>query len=541
MKVIKSLEKKLSGTMVTAKKTQDLTKNYYFQKQNNQEYNLVLIGGGCSSFAFLLNAYRNNKLDELVGKKGICILEKSTKFGGGTLEDNLIPSNTHSMGVLRFLMGEHLVSPLPTQFEAYLKKDIPQLEKRPSFDLNKLDDGIMDCFKELIETEAYQHLREKREQTSSLQLFGYFLRLSANQFLRYLCEKNYKIHFRNLSECVKIVENKTGAKYEIQFKDLQSDQIKTISSQNIILSNGGHQQLNPMYRQVPQEKRILCEDFLKQAGFLRALELIEKNPDQPISVIGGSHSAFSVAYMLIYGPDYYDIDELSRNTQYAQKRNQQCVFCGQVGANCVCYGDVSVPRIKEKIKNYQCKLNKGQIKIFHRHDFRISYVNEETAIKEGYKDYDKNCIHKFEGCVNPYTGLRGLTKKLLEDVNNKIEERIEFIQFKDYSDIRETLENSSVVVECLGYYTNTIDVQKNNKEKFEYTYDIDKFVKMDQLHQVEGLQQVYGIGLGYGLQTDNELIGGEILKDKKVRADSLQVYLSRLGQKILSSLTPSPK
>jgi len=65
---------------------------------------LVILGGGCSSFGFLMNAYRNDKLNEIIGENGICILEKTDRFGGGTLEENLIPSNTHTIGALRYLM-----------------------------------------------------------------------------------------------------------------------------------------------------------------------------------------------------------------------------------------------------------------------------------------------------------------------------------------------------------------------------------------------------------------------------------------------------
>lgn len=46
---------------------------------------------------------------------------------------------------------------------------------------------------------------------------------------------------------------------------------------------------------------------------------------------------------------------------------------------------------------------------------------------DGYMEWDSDCVHKYEGCVNAYTGLRGLTKKLFEDIRDKKEERIEFI------------------------------------------------------------------------------------------------------------------
>lgn len=45
--------------------------------------------------------------------------------------------------------------------------------------------------------------------------------------------------------------------------------------------------------------------------------MIENNPEKDISVIGGSHSAFSVAFMLIEGPNFYDEDELEYESEYS--------------------------------------------------------------------------------------------------------------------------------------------------------------------------------------------------------------------------------
>lgn len=48
--------------------------------------------------------------------------------------------------------------------------------------------------------------------------------------------------------------------------------------------------------------------------------MIEKNPDAPISIIGGSHSGFSSIYMLLYGADTYESDEMSLISDYSQSR-----------------------------------------------------------------------------------------------------------------------------------------------------------------------------------------------------------------------------
>lgn len=85
---------------------------------------------------------------------------------------------------------------------------------------------------------------------------------------------------------------------------------------------------------------------------------------------------------------------------------------------------------------------------------------------EGYTNWDQNCVHKLEGCVNPYTGLRGLTKKLYEDIRDNKEKRGEIIQFTNLEEIQSTLDESSVVIECLGYYSNTIPFQTERVPNF---------------------------------------------------------------------------
>lgn len=55
--------------------------------------------------------------------------------------------------------------------------------------------------------------------------------------------------------------------------------------------------------------------------------MIEANPDKDISIIGGSHSAFSVIYMLLYGPSLYLENELDFSSTYSKKRLAKCPIC----------------------------------------------------------------------------------------------------------------------------------------------------------------------------------------------------------------------
>lgn len=85
-------------------------------------------------------------------------------------------------------------------------------------------------------------------------------------------------------------------------------------SKQIVLSNGAHQSLHPLfYRKwypsmdTPERRArvILSDDFLK---IDRYKEIMRKICDEKISnivIVGGSHSGFSCAWLMLNGPASY--------------------------------------------------------------------------------------------------------------------------------------------------------------------------------------------------------------------------------------------
>lgn len=58
--------------------------------------NTTFLGGGINALTFLLFASKTSKLYELISKKGVQIIEKTTSFGPGNLEkySNFIRRNS---------------------------------------------------------------------------------------------------------------------------------------------------------------------------------------------------------------------------------------------------------------------------------------------------------------------------------------------------------------------------------------------------------------------------------------------------------------
>ena len=81
-------------------------------------------------------------------------------------------------------------------------------------------------------------------------------------------------------------------------------------SRMLVVSNGGVQGLHPeLFNWFPNlnaEKVIASDEFLRSECYLRQMKsLAEKRSSRKVVIIGGSHSGFSCAWMLINGPAAY--------------------------------------------------------------------------------------------------------------------------------------------------------------------------------------------------------------------------------------------
>ena len=75
-----------------------------------------------------------------------------------------------------------------------------------------------------------------------------------------------------------------------------------------MVSHGGKQELHPEFfnwfpcMQLKKDNVILADRFLKRQGFNQIIEKINAEKIKKVVIIGGSHSGFSAAWMLLNGP-----------------------------------------------------------------------------------------------------------------------------------------------------------------------------------------------------------------------------------------------
>ena len=84
----------------------------------------------------------------------------------------------------------------------------------------------------------------------------------------------------------------------------------TFRSKAVVLSNGGLQTIPDsqlkLFPQVPKDKYILADHLLRRDHFKSIMSRIKDQKLKKIVIVGGSHSGFSCAWMLLKGPATYN-------------------------------------------------------------------------------------------------------------------------------------------------------------------------------------------------------------------------------------------
>lgn len=108
-----------------------------------------------------------------------------------------------------------------------------------------------------------------------------------------------------------------------QIQYTEQEQTVQFRSKAIVISNGGQQGLHPaFYREWfpfmsdQKEKVVLADEFLRKNLYLEKIKLIKQNEYKNIVIIGGSHSGFSAAWMILHGPSTYNHNNSIRKTNF---------------------------------------------------------------------------------------------------------------------------------------------------------------------------------------------------------------------------------
>ena len=140
-----------------------------------------ITGGGCVEV----------RLTDLLGGKGIAILEAGPYFGSGALADYLIRSNTSADSFLRVTYKRMSVKKTPTE-EVKTASTGPatfrglSTSPEPSFAGVSKDVSVCSPFRDLYTSELGRCMRSIGKEQASLSLIGSFLSYVGNHLLSYI-------------------------------------------------------------------------------------------------------------------------------------------------------------------------------------------------------------------------------------------------------------------------------------------------------------------------------------------------------------------
>jgi hypothetical protein len=179
-------------------------------------------------------------------------------------------------------------------------------------------------YRELFHANITRVLKEFGKNTAPLSVIGHFLNYAGNHLLSFIHQTTKKKIFYPLHKVISVQLMSNGEiltkvkrqQLEISVSDdseqlriLETDQVVMFRSRMVVMANGGIQGLHPeIFNWFPnlEPTRVIPSDtFLRSEGYLSSIKAINEQKIKKVVILGGSHSGFSCAWMLLNGPAAY--------------------------------------------------------------------------------------------------------------------------------------------------------------------------------------------------------------------------------------------
>lgn len=410
-----------------------------------KKYKLTVCGAGPAGVSPLVHLEENGRLDDLLDQ-GVCIIEASAKIGSGTIGKYQITAN--SLGKIFFeIFGEQ------SRLHNYLRKRA-----------------------------SYNELMKFYDEAPPLPLVGEFLE-DIGKFIAEKTESNPCSKVLKLNRIARIRVRK-GGHFEISCTPLYGQaEPETIISEQILYNLGGAQpQVHSMLHDIPPEKIVTSGDFITGVFDNKFSSLLNTaNKPLTISIVGGSHSAFSTLY---------------------------------------------------RLKNHFGLLNNenADIRMFSKSPIRLFYNTRKEALLDGYAfDEDDVCLSSDR--VNRYSGLRYDSFELAKEVLAGRFRNLSIIQ--GGAEGSAEIAKSDFIVVCTGYTHRKVEFVNEHQEPLSFQYE-NGCLRVNEhcnplLSDGRPLKNVYQYGLGAGLKTGGSNYGEVSFKG---RIDGVWVYQHLIPEKI---------
>lgn len=413
----------------------------------------VIIGGGPGGLGPLVWAAQHGRLDSWLDE-GVAIVERSGRLGGSLGHYGI---NSDSLG------GSYLECLAPDVIPASLRRvrdmsvAAEMARYRDAYPPLPLVDRYMGHIGEAIAETFAQH------PASSL-----LLRTEARS-----------VHLRPDGLVAVTLHGEDALTY-------------TLVARSAVVAVGGRQtwrnrSILPGMKIADCKARLLpSDDLLSHAGLAEANEILCTAGDRRVVILGGSHSAYAVAWAL----------------------------CELPGA---------------------ARLGDGQIAIVQRRSPRIFYPDQVAAEADGFP-VDPGDICPRTGRVNRMGGLRGhgrdIWRRIMGCPGVTTEKRVAVLDMADLTDaeLRLLFDEAALVAPCLGYRSATLPIYTDLGHRLALRADADGDAVDSDCHLMltdgSSLPNVYGIGLGTGFRPTRAM-GCE--PNFSGQANSLWLYQNDIG------------
>jgi len=413
----------------------------------------VIIGGGPGGLGPLIWAAQNDRLPGWLDR-GVILLERGGRLGGSLGRYGI---NSDSLG------GSYL--------ECLAPDVIPEPMRRLRDDAVTADMALFrDAFPPLPLVDRYMGRIG--------QAIGEIVACHPASEIRLHTEAR-SVHLRPDGLVAVVAGSRTGAAH-------------TLIAHTAVVAVGGRQTwrdqtLAPGLAVADCRARLMpSNELLSREGLAEANEILRTAGDKRIVIVGGSHSAYAVAWALLELP----------------------------GAR---------------------QLGEGQLVILQRRPPRVFYPDAAAAAVDDYA-VDPGDLCPRTGRVNRMGGLRGhgrdIWRRIMARPGVVPETRIAIVDRADLSDaaLRRLLDEAVLVAPCLGYRSATLPIIDAHGRRLALRADADGDAVGDDCRLVladgTALPNVYGIGLGTGFRPSLAM-GCE--PNFSGQANSLWLYQNDIG------------
>lgn len=438
-------------------------------------YNALILGAGPAGMGPLVCAAQRGQLAALLGN-GLAMVERGTQIGGGALGQYLVYSDSYAGVFLECLdndNGAHL-------------------------------------FREILPNKLVQQLRQLRNGHAPLPLIGSYLDLLGSVLQRQLDESPrscFLPHAEGLS--VHLHQDGMVSVRTALCTPSGRPVFRALCARSVVLALGGQQllhevlgvELAPDLRLADRHagKVMLTRELLTRPGLRRALTRLRQAGTAKVVIIGGSHSALSAAWALLYALPALD----------------------------------------------RFPFRAGDIHILHRRPIRVFYPSAADAREDGYTTFSPLDICPLTRRVHRLGGLRGDARQLYRRVarlgNAPPERRVRLLSSAALcsrpAEFEQLLSEAALIVPAFGYRPRTIPIYGPNGDSITLATSqggplVDSRCRVLRQNG-SPLYGLFGIGLASGFRPSGPM-GGEASFQGKT--SGVWLYHNDIGALILDQI-----